>query len=369
LIAAVEKCFTKHGEKWLRTNCGGKLAKDESYGFLLADLVLGAIIPRDKAIALGEKLRKENKKIKTKLEQMGRDRAKALKELPPEEQGAEGVRHDSVRATYLATPFQGELPIPKPQQAAAGIREQTRAESKPALDPKPEPEPEPEPDHEAEAIAAEAEAEAAERDAAITACDAERAGKSLARLGPRPTARYIIGADFTGRYKNQAGVVVEQLLQLPAEERQHRDLKVKRWDLTETVWREKKRIAHACKVAAMQARQEAKLAQGEWQLAARERVIAAMAALSASNDRISACEDLVEAHECAIEMAERTDVAERAAFHAQHALQAMQAWGPDHASRPPAAVFDMRVGLSLSLRALIWGKCVQCVGWKVYVCL
>ena len=83
LIAAEEKCFTKHGEKWLRTNCGGKLAKDESYGFLLADLVLGAIIPRDKAIALGEKLRKENKKIKTKLEQMGRDRAKALKELPP----------------------------------------------------------------------------------------------------------------------------------------------------------------------------------------------------------------------------------------------------------------------------------------------
>ena len=79
--------------------------------------------------------------------------------------------HDSVRATYLATPFQGELTIPKPQQAAAGIREQTRAESKPALDPKPEPEPEPEPDHEAEAIAAEAEAEAAEQNAAIAACE------------------------------------------------------------------------------------------------------------------------------------------------------------------------------------------------------
>ena len=64
VIAAVENAFAEYGEKALRSNCGNKLAKDESYGFLLADLVLGAIIPRDKAITLGEKLRKENIKIK-----------------------------------------------------------------------------------------------------------------------------------------------------------------------------------------------------------------------------------------------------------------------------------------------------------------
>ena len=124
LIAAVEKCFTKHGEKWLRANCGGKLAKDESYGFLLADLVLGAIIPRDKAIALGEKLRKENKKIKTKLEQMGRDRAKALKELPPEEQGAEGVRHDLSAPRTSPHPSKENFPSPNPnrQRQAFGSR-------------------------------------------------------------------------------------------------------------------------------------------------------------------------------------------------------------------------------------------------------
>ena len=49
VIAAVEKAFAQHGEKALRGNCGGKLAKDESYGFLLADLVVGTIIPREKA--------------------------------------------------------------------------------------------------------------------------------------------------------------------------------------------------------------------------------------------------------------------------------------------------------------------------------
>ena len=78
-------------------------------------------------------------------------------------------------------------------------------------------------------------AELATQTASYSRPVAERAGKRLVRLGPRPTARYIIGTDYTVRYKNKAGVVVEQLAQLPAEERQHRDLQVKRWDLTETV--------------------------------------------------------------------------------------------------------------------------------------
>ena len=38
VVVAVEKVFQEHGEKALRANCGGKLAKDESYGFLLGDL-------------------------------------------------------------------------------------------------------------------------------------------------------------------------------------------------------------------------------------------------------------------------------------------------------------------------------------------
>ena len=47
IIQGVENTFSKHGEKALRANCKGKLAKDETYGFLCADLVLGALIPRE----------------------------------------------------------------------------------------------------------------------------------------------------------------------------------------------------------------------------------------------------------------------------------------------------------------------------------
>ena len=65
---------------------------------------------------------------------------------------------------------------------------------------------------------------------------------------------------------------------------------------------------------------------------------------------------------------ERAAVAERAAFHAQNELQAMQAWGPDHASRPPAAVFDMR-GPGIKLKSIDLRENACNVGWKVYVCL
>ena len=145
--------------------------------------------------------------------------------------------------------------------------------------------------------------------------------------------------------------MVELLGRLPAEERKLRDLEVKRWDLTETVWWEKKHVAHEDEKVAMEARLEAKLARGEWQIAARERVIAAMDALSSSDNRISVCEDLIEAHALSEEMAERAAVAERAMFHMQNEMHAMQAWGPDHASRPPAAVFDMR-GPGIKLKSI-----------------
>ena len=81
IIQGVENTFSKHGEKALRANCKGKLAKDETYGFLCADLVLGALIPREQAIRLGEKLRKENRKVKEKKAQLARDRARELGRL------------------------------------------------------------------------------------------------------------------------------------------------------------------------------------------------------------------------------------------------------------------------------------------------
>ena len=68
----------KRGDKWLRANCGGKLAKDESYGFLLTDLLHSALADRDDAIKLGEKLRKENKKVNERLKVIKKDKGKAL---------------------------------------------------------------------------------------------------------------------------------------------------------------------------------------------------------------------------------------------------------------------------------------------------
>ena len=130
VIAAVEKAFTEHGEKALRANCGGKLAKDESYGFLLADLVLGAIIPRDKAIALGEKMRKENKKIKTKRDGFRDGRSRALAKLPEGERAEAGADWDARRDAYLAGICEAELPIPELASAVAGVREQVKQEVK-----------------------------------------------------------------------------------------------------------------------------------------------------------------------------------------------------------------------------------------------
>ena len=56
VISVTETFFKERGEKWMRQNCGGLLAKDETYGFLVTDLVIGRRAPRKNATALGEKL-------------------------------------------------------------------------------------------------------------------------------------------------------------------------------------------------------------------------------------------------------------------------------------------------------------------------
>ena len=67
IVAAAEAIFSKHDDKALRANCGGKLAHDETYGFVLVDLKTGFLAPRDDAIRLGEKLRKINSSVRDKL--------------------------------------------------------------------------------------------------------------------------------------------------------------------------------------------------------------------------------------------------------------------------------------------------------------
>ena len=131
IIKAVENTFSKHGEKTLRANCGGKLAKDETYGFLCADLVLGALIPRETAIKIGEALRTENSKnIKKKREQLGRDRARELGRVPEQQQGVVSKKHDNLLHAYNIGRCEANLPIPSRGQAAAGVREEVKQEVK-----------------------------------------------------------------------------------------------------------------------------------------------------------------------------------------------------------------------------------------------
>ena len=52
IIAAVEAVMAQHGYDELRANCGGLLARDESYGFLLTDLLMGQVGARTLTLTL-----------------------------------------------------------------------------------------------------------------------------------------------------------------------------------------------------------------------------------------------------------------------------------------------------------------------------
>jgi hypothetical protein len=73
-----------------------------------------------------------------------------------------------------------------------------------------------------------------------------------------------------------------------------------------------------------------------------KRMIQTIDGMRRSADRQAALAAQIEAINGQMSALERAAVAERAASRAQNELQAMQVWGPDHASRPPAAVLDMR---------------------------
>ena len=153
VINVTEAFFKARGEKWLRQNCGGNLAKDETYGFLVTDLVVGKRAPRKDAIALGEKVRKENAKVKKREKD---EKARISKVLAPARDAAR-LAWDRELAELLTAPCEN-LPIPTAARCAAVLREEQRA----AVDSDSELEPEPDPDDmESEARLQLAEAEAA----------------------------------------------------------------------------------------------------------------------------------------------------------------------------------------------------------------
>ena len=105
VVEATEEFFSERGEKWLRANCGGLLAKDESYGFLLTNLVVGKLAPRDASITLGEKMRKEHAKVKKKQA----DSKRSIGKLPIALRSAAIIDAARERADLLAEPASKEL--------------------------------------------------------------------------------------------------------------------------------------------------------------------------------------------------------------------------------------------------------------------
>ena len=126
--------------------------------------------------------------------------------------------------------------------------------------------------------------------AAIAACDAERAAKSLERLGPCPTLSYIGGLDYVTTIDGR-----KRQVPMPEEERKCRMLELDRWELTQ-------RVAAEERLAEMQAEHEARVAR----LDAEEALAAAAAKEKAHAAAVGALElEAVRAILKSIEMEER----------------------------------------------------------------
>jgi len=159
----------------------------------------------------------------------------------------------------------------------------------------------------AAAEAAEAAAEA-EAEAALAAQEAERAEKSLARLGPCPTIPYLLGCDLPRVRVN--GKLVQQ--SLPEGEREYRDAQFECWALTQRVAHELRSDAHNAARAARDARAKApeaaeeavtareledRCAQTEAAAAAATAKLAALKAAHAKQEEEWAAEDAATAEE------------------------------------------------------------------------
>ena len=133
VVEGTEATLSAYGEKALRANCGGVLAKDEMYGFALVDLLHGKLCPRGNgegcAIPLGEKLRKLNKKRQD--EYTSKRRAAGKQPTQKREASLAGVEqwHQlklDEECTAELSPF-----IPAVGRCAAVQREEARRECAP----------------------------------------------------------------------------------------------------------------------------------------------------------------------------------------------------------------------------------------------
>ena len=340
VVEGTEVTLSAHGEKALRANCGGVLAKDEMYGFALVDLLHGKLCPRGNgegcAIPLGEKLRKLNKKRQD--EYTLKRRAAGKQPAPKRDASLAGVEEwhrlklDEECTAELA-PF-----IPAVGRCAAVQREEARRECAP-------PKREPTPQREADSPLPGAESR---RDVAQLQQLSERS--ALARAACEAiVAQHAADREKMLRFKQQLDrrppPKPPPSRKLPAGVGVEDGELDRRMEARQAAW-----AAYDEEVAANR-RDRDKLLQmmeGLMRLCEQEEVARASAEAAedacfmfgqAQLDKWQLKKQLLESELRVLDLHEREcNAPKRAALLAA----AVEAWGPDHASRSPTAVYDLR---------------------------
>ena len=263
-----------------------QLMQDEAIVYVLADLIGYDLLPAE-AFALGATAREAYRHYKGKppkgakpADQRLKDAAstaksKARAAAAKDEALLEGLEErladiDAVLATDRRVLARTVIPLEWPARNTV-IR--------PAPPPKPVPEPVPA-SLEAAAVAAEAAAQAAKKAAAIAACDAERAQKSLERLGPCPTPAYLNGLELPRQ--RIGGKLVH--VPIPQDEREYRVALFERWVATQELAGELKLEALRADHEAYEASADAEDAREAADAAAQAEAAAAAAATDAAEE-------------------------------------------------------------------------------------
>lgn len=326
VVEGTELSFAMHGEKALRANCGGILGKDEGYGFVFVDMVHGKLAPRGNgplcAIPLGEKLRKLNKKRKDEYEK----RKRAAGKEPADKRAASLARVEVWHQGKLREQCASDLSpfVPPASRCAAVTREEIKVKRERPRAPSPPPLSQLQQlaaavvEAEKAADAADAAVEAADEALSVAESEADRADARLGRLEVRPEHQWPF-------YINSGDPGDE-------EGRDKRLAEFERWAAAKKDVDLKVLIEQTRRVQLQAVREQSRECATHWRQACEARTMALQAAATEASLRIRI-------KELELEKGERLA---NAPMRKQIMDAAVAAWGPDHSSRPPLAVHNLR---------------------------
>ena len=334
LIEGVETGFKMHGEKALRQNCGGILAKDEAYGFAYVDLMHGKLAPRGNgplcAIPLGEKLRKLNRKRQDEYDKKKRAAGKE----PAVKRAASFAGVEAWHRSKLGEDCAAELApfLPSPSRCIAVEREEIKREEARPLKAEPGPAPVTPPGPAPSVTSLDVLQDAAEAawgkvKRLRAECSegwekAERFRKALERRGePQPPPRARGGASMLAE-----DLSLEEFAARSKAFDERRDAY-----LSELREYSRKRNEYKDMISSLQLlARDADAALSAWEAADalyEQRKATLFAELKAAEMQAAFAEMLLQR--------------DREATRAKLLADAEKVWGPDHASRPPLATYKL----------------------------